>query len=107
MKRKSNSEVKAIFTDYFNGQSNMMTPDCYSWGFISRYMNRHLIWELSKGKGFSNDTIYGITVLEINDAGNVTRKPAGLSMGGFRSELEAIVYKETLHTIDIGKARET
>ncbi len=100
----SPSSVKAIFSDFFNGKGNIMTPDAIGHGLIPRYANRSLIWELSIGEGFSREKIWGVTVLEINDADYVTKRHNDLCKGGFRSEAEAKSYIKELRRAEIGAA---
>jgi len=104
MEKFSNSSIKAIFTDHFNGIANFMTPEIIGHGYVKRYFDRSLVWELSEGSGFrSGSRIFGVTVLEISDSGGVRSHRHDLSDGGFLSEEAARDYIKELKIIDLGK----
>lgn len=50
------------FEQEYNGQPNFMTPERIRFG-----QKRRRVYELSEGRGFENEKIWGLTVLEIDD----------------------------------------
>lgn len=52
-----------IFNKVFNNETNFMTPTVIKYGKTKS----GLIYELSKGKGFYDNDIYGVTVLKLNE----------------------------------------
>lgn len=80
--------IGAIFNKTFNGQKNFITPTIVEFGQTGNF-----IFEISKGSGFSNDTIYGVTVLKLN--GKEVEK-TDLSNGGFESLEKAREYAKAL-----------
>ena len=61
-------EIRKLFNVHFNYQKNIMTPNIIKYEQRGKY-----IIEISKGT-FSNQLIYGFTVLEINKY-NSTNRP--------------------------------
>ena len=49
------------FTQAFKGEPNFMTPK-----IIKRGTTKRFHWELSQGRGFNGDAIWGITVLNLD-----------------------------------------
>jgi hypothetical protein len=64
MKTLSQYDIKNMFNVAYNFTANFMTPDVIKYGMAGNY-----VYEISTGKGFMNDSIYGVTVLE-RDTGN-------------------------------------
>lgn len=83
------TEVRAIFRDVYNGDTNLMTPD------VLRYGNKgDLVYEISSGE-FGPDTLFGVTVLERNGTGWHRSKHS--KMCESRGEAEAYVSSWTMH----------
>lgn len=78
--------IASKFNKFFNGNKNFMTPSVIDYG-----RKGHMIYELSKGTGFKDQTIYAVTVLE-DAEGGVKRPEGDLSFGGFESLEEAQSY---------------
>lgn len=79
------STVRKIFNDVFNGQGNFMTPTPVKYGSIGDSM----VYEVSSGRGLSQETIYGLTFLHRSSSGTWVREGFGEGQGGcFRSLLE-------------------
>ena len=89
MKTKNTEKANAIFNKVFNGDPNFMTP-----ANRARGMFGGLAWELSSGRGFDRQPIYGVTCLRENDDGTIARE-SGLS-SCFDNEADAIAYIESL-----------
>ena len=49
------------FAQRFKGELNFMTPN-----IIKRGTTKRFHWELSQGRGFSGDAIWGVTVLNLD-----------------------------------------
>lgn len=80
------SQIRDLFRTTYNNSRNFMTPDVLGYGKRGR-----LVYELSTGH-FADDTIYGVTVLEVDGT-----KRHDLSAGGFPSLDAAKTYiKEAL-----------
>ena len=73
---------------YSQGAKNFMTPHIVGYGKI----NCNVAYELSSGRGFENDTIYGVTVLSFNPKKQTTRSLHDASKGGFSSKVKAESY---------------
>ena len=56
------------FKKFFNNQKNFMTPDVIRYGRTKEHL-----FELSEGLGFTNDRIFGLTVLRIDHNNNLVR----------------------------------
>lgn len=84
------SYISTAFKKAFNGEPNFLTPNIESHGKSGEYL-----WELSYGRGFSDNTIWGVTVL--TKAG---KKTSGISQGGFSTRGEAVDYILSLKTIE-------
>jgi len=52
-------QIEKIFCDFFNGETNFMTPEPINYFSVDNYL-----LEVSKGVGMKNQEIYGLTVLE-------------------------------------------
>jgi len=78
----TDSDIRAVFAEAYNGKTNFLTPYIIGYGKRGR-----LVWELSKGKGlFPGTQLYGVTVIELPR----TKRP-DLS-NAFSSEEEARGY---------------
>lgn len=55
------TEVRAVFNEVYNGQPNFMTPTILRYGNIG-----NLGYEISKGRGIYDETIFGFTVIELD-----------------------------------------
>lgn len=53
-------DIGAVFNRVYNGDSNFMTPT-----LVKHLQVGGLVVEVSKGRGMSQDTIYGVTVIEL------------------------------------------
>lgn len=76
-----------MFRTEYNGQTNFMTPSV-----IERGMTGTLAWELSGGRGFKREPIWGVTVLQ--DCDGTTRRTELSEM--FFSEADARAHIESL-----------
>lgn len=61
-------EIAQIFSAEYNGQKNIMTPCVERYGKAGPF-----VYEISSGRGFHDETIYGFTVLEIMPDGSISR----------------------------------
>lgn len=59
-----------IFNLAYGDSKNFMTPNVMRRGKI----NKNRAYELSNGRGMSNQKIYGVTIVDIDDNGNTTRR---------------------------------
>ena len=64
---EANSTIEYIFEKHFKGEKNFVTPLVVEYGAAGK----NLIYEISKGKMFSDDWLYGVTVLRVTE-GNKT-----------------------------------
>lgn len=55
------SEISAIFRRVYGSNQNFMTPKVMDYGQRGRF-----VWELSSGRGMSNQPIYGVTIIEVD-----------------------------------------
>ncbi|KPK66570.1 MAG: hypothetical protein AMS21_02090 [Gemmatimonas sp. SG8_38_2] len=63
------TNIGEVFRTVYNGQMNFMTPS------LQKYRKAgNLLVEVSSGVGFCEDTIYGITVLEVAHRAKVDHK---------------------------------
>lgn len=54
----TNSQIKQLFKEVFNGNKNIITPN------VLKYGTRGLFaFEISYGDGFDGETIYGVTLI--------------------------------------------
>lgn len=61
-------KIKSIFMEKFNGQMNLITSTEVAYGRI----NQRLVYEISSGRGiFDSSTYYGVTILDVTEAGEV------------------------------------
>lgn len=56
------STIKKRWRDKFQGDVNPFTPDVI---ILDQTPNERFIYELSKGTDFSNDPVYGVTIVEL------------------------------------------
>lgn len=65
--------IRIVFEKYYNGEKNFMTPDVY--GYAKRqFGEEYLLFEKSKGRGFENERIYGVSALVYNPTTGYTQK---------------------------------
>lgn len=57
----THTEIAARFNAAYNGERNFMTPNVERYGKAGR-----LLYELSSGRGFGRETIYGVTVIDVD-----------------------------------------
>lgn len=80
------ADIRHHFLKAFNGQPNFITPTFVRYG--SR-QNAEYLFEITKGTGMTNNTIYGCTVLARQSQGVYVHEH-DLCCGGHASETEAI-----------------
>ena len=81
--------ITRLFSLAYKGQPNFMTPNILSYG-----SEGSLAWELSTGRGISDEQIWGITVLENDGTGHpIKRTDLGEC---FHSRAAAMRYIATL-----------
>jgi hypothetical protein len=68
MQKQQRMTPRQAFNVIYNGGKNFMTPNILETRNKGKY-----IYELSSGRGFENDTIYGVTILERTSDGKVTK----------------------------------
>jgi len=93
MERSEHYKVWDIFGEFFKGKTNMMTPEVMKCGWIAKGRR---CYEISRGRGFSNERIFGVTILDIKD-GVTARPDADLKLSKFcPTYSQAETYVETL-----------
>ena len=81
--------AREIFRKRFpQGAKNFMTPKVEGFGKV----NCNVAYELSSGRGFENDRIYGVTVISFNPKKHTTRSLHDVSKGGFPTKVKAESY---------------
>lgn len=63
------SRARDLLQREYGGSRNFMTPDILRVGLAGDRM----AWELSKGRGFEGETIWGVSVVIENDDGTTDR----------------------------------
>lgn len=53
--------ARALFRGTFGDSTNFLTPEAVDYGIAGDYA-----WELSTGTGIWNESLYGVTVLELD-----------------------------------------
>ena len=81
--------AKEIFKIEYGNSKNFMTPNILKVGKI----NHNLAFELSRGTGFKNEEIFGVTIVEIQD--EKTKRRSDLSKMFFKKG-EAAEYINNL-----------
>ena len=61
--------AKQIINKEYKGKKNFMTPEVLSYGNISN----NVAYEISTGRGFDNEKIYGLSIVKLNDDGSTKR----------------------------------
>jgi len=59
------------FRQEYGGSVNFMTPNVVRYGWIKK---DQFAYEISKGLGFDNEPIYGITIVEVTANGKTQRR---------------------------------
>lgn len=60
-----------LAAEYGASSKNFMTPTVLDMGKVGN----HRAWELSRGRGINNDTIWGVSVVDVDpDTGETTRR---------------------------------
>ncbi len=54
---------RQIIRREYGDSPNFMTPTVVDYGTLSENTRVKVVYELSKGRGFENDTIYGVSVV--------------------------------------------
>ena len=82
------TEILIHFNRHFKSK-NFMTPDT-----IGHRSKGNIICEISKGTGIENETIYGVTFLEVNEY-NSTNRPENDQSGccNSKKEVEELINK--------------
>jgi len=62
--------AKQIVKKEYGNSKNFMTPHILRYGMISE----NVAYELSEGTGIEHETIYGLSVVVIDEAGTTTRE---------------------------------
>lgn len=63
-------EARALFErEYGKNTTNFMTPEVLEYGMLGP----NVAYEISKGTGFTNDTIYGLSIVKQNADGTTKR----------------------------------
>ena len=85
-----NKEASSVIRQHFNCQPNFMTPNVLirDWLKVDK-----LAYELSQGLGFYNESVFGVTVVEVK--GEQTENRLDLS-SLFNSKSEAFEYIDSL-----------
>lgn len=66
----SNLTAKQIIKREYGESKNIITPEVIRYGKI----NKNLAYEISSGIGMKGDTIYGVSIVEIDKDGKTTRR---------------------------------
>ena len=72
-----------VITREYGRSKNFMTPRVLEVGWIH---NRRRAYELSKGEGFSHNTIYGVSIVDVDEIGTTKRRT---DLGGCFESLRA------------------
>ena len=64
-------EIARVFTKFFNGQTNIMTPDVLRYGSKRQY-----VYEVSQGRGIFGEIIFGLTVLKLTKHAGIQHRHA-------------------------------
>lgn len=83
-------EIAKIFNKAYNGQRNFLTTYIVTYGSVPGF-----IYEISSGKGFKRETIYGVTIL--TERGERTEH----NEGGFTSLADAKYYAEHFYKSEV------
>lgn len=75
----TSNTIENIFNQAYNGSKNFMTPEVIKYTSFKRYFNRNMLCEISEGTGFNHEKIFGLTIVEVDDAGDFVKKHDDIS----------------------------
>ena len=77
----------------YGGGENFMTPTVVQMGKVGNYR----AWELSRGRGFSNETIWGVSVVDVDPVSLETTR---------RTDISQFCYTRAEAKVLIGRLKE-
>lgn len=89
--RKQTKTAREILRMEYGASKNFMTPNILKMGKL----NQNVAYELSQGRGFDNDNIYGVSLASYNQRKGKTRRLGNISQM-FHTKIEAHSYIDNL-----------